>query len=222
MVSESVFFFFFFFLFLLYPPPCNRLAAPFYSTCLSRCITKLNVKGHWFLSFTIQCLIVDRTNDARLLQLWSVSDATICTALSQPGSLTNQNAPHKEGHALRDDKLGGGGGWQIAWPSFQTIRGRQTGRGEVTFCCTVQQLLAIWVISVETSKVSHFFCQNAYVRIKLVSFCLKHKSLTTCQQMQTCAKIFLLIIMAMEIESNPSWCCLAGEMLSILPVKEFW
>lgn len=132
------FFLFFFPFFLLYLPP-NRLTAPFYATCLLRCITKLNVKGHRFLSFTIQCFIGDRANDTRLLQLWCLRCIRLHSIrLSLGQSLTRIHHKKKAMHCEMRKK-------GVVTNSLAVIPddwGRQNKRGGVTFCCMVEQLLA--------------------------------------------------------------------------------
>lgn len=55
-------------------------------------------------------------------------------ALPQPGSHADQNAPHKEGHALRDQKQAGVGARLALIPDNW---GRKNERERVSFCCTV-------------------------------------------------------------------------------------
>lgn len=100
--------------------------------------------------------------------------------------------------------------------------GRQNERGGLTFRCMVEQLLAIWVISVETGKCSLFLCQMSPLEPNWFPFASSTNHWQPCQQMQTRAKEFLLIIVIMEIGFNPSWCCLAGEMVSVFPRKGLW
>lgn len=121
------------------------------------------VKAHWFLSFTTQRLSVDGSHDARPLPSRSVADASLCAALSQPGPLLTRTHPRKKATHREMRRKGGG-----VMNSSACIPDNWEAecQGGVTCGWVVEQLLTIWVISVETSEVSLFLCQNAYVSIK--------------------------------------------------------
>lgn len=157
MVSENVSLFFFLSSFVF--APFDRLAAPFYATCLSRCRTRLNVKKHWFLPCTIRCLLVDRTMVQDRFHCGLFQRHPPASAWTPPTHTTRQHVKKAvrgtgEGRE-KEERLG---------PRSRQL-GKETREDGVTFCCLESSYSPSesFLASLEKSKVSLFLCQNAYL-----------------------------------------------------------